>query len=342
MIVHLLRTFSEYTNVANDSDDQGWSQFLGQHRCDRTWTDLHEKPLVVVLGEAGIGKTIEFQNEAGRLREAGQVAFFIPLNQLSNADSWRLVLTGHDAEFDAWAASNELGYFFLDAVDEARLKSHADFERALTVVQQALGSNLARVRVAISSRVTDWSTPGVRSAVDARLAMPIGRALAAKAAAEAPLASPDSPTVALTAVGAAPSGDAFVISLDPLSNSEAHRCAEAFGLQDEDRFWTAVADGDYEFLATRPLDLRWRCRCKKYAADEGTIKQLQEAGKRVQKEPLPEETREAVGPVTDETVDVPVSAAPSWRGDPRKSAQNLAGSLEERMRVLIETPPDEL
>lgn len=229
MIIDLRRTFSEHTIAATDSDDQDWSQFLGERHGRRTWTDLHEKPLVVVLGEAGIGKTFEFQSEVGRLREAGQAAFFIPLNQLSNAESWQLVLTGHDAAFDAWAASDALGYFFLDAVDEARLKSHADFERALTVVQRELGSNLARVRVAISSRVTDWSTPGVRSAVDARLTKPIERALAAKAAAEAPL-KPDSPTVPVPAVSAAQSEEAFVVGLDPLSNSEAHRCAAAFGL----------------------------------------------------------------------------------------------------------------
>lgn len=28
-------------------------------------------------------------------------------------------------------------------------------------------------------------------------------------------------------------------------------------LQDEDEFWLTVDDGDHEFMATRPLDLRW-------------------------------------------------------------------------------------
>lgn len=247
MIVDLHRTFSEHTDSATDNDDQDWSQFfLGQRQGHKTWTDLYEKRLTVVLGEAGIGKTIEFQNEVGRLQASGLAAFFIPLNQLSEADSWQLALTGRDTEFADWIAGDEIGYFFLDAVDEARLRSHSDFERALTVVQRALGSNLDRVRIAISSRVTDWSIPGVRSVVDARLVKPIERALAAKAPAEAPLTSPNSLTVAVPAVGAAPSVDAFVVGLDPLSNSEAHRCAAAFGLQEGDQFWLAVADGDYE------------------------------------------------------------------------------------------------
>lgn len=168
MIIDLRRTFSEHTAAVADNDDQDWSQFLGQHQGRKTWADLYEKPLTVVLGEAGIGKTIEFRSEVGRLQAAGRAAFFIPLNQLGGADSWQLALTGRDTEFGAWAAGDETGYFFLDAVDEARLKAHSDLERALAVVHRALVSNLARVRVAISSRVTDWSAP--RGSVSGRRA----------------------------------------------------------------------------------------------------------------------------------------------------------------------------
>jgi hypothetical protein len=140
-----LLTEPRHTDASTNRDGLDWNEFFDGHHGRITWKDLHDKPVVVVLGEAGIGKTIEFQNEVGRLREAGQAAFFIPLNQLSDAESWRLSLTGDDNEFDVWAASDALGYFFLDAVDEARLKSHADFEKALAVIQRALGSNLARV-----------------------------------------------------------------------------------------------------------------------------------------------------------------------------------------------------
>ncbi|MFP3433572.1 hypothetical protein SB781_27710 [Paraburkholderia sp. SIMBA_061] len=277
MNIDLRRTFSEYTNSPTKSEDEDWLELLGQRQGRKTWSDLHEKPLVVVLGEAGIGKTIEFQSEVARLREVGRAAFFIPLNQLSDAESWKLVLTGFEAEFDAWAASDELGYVFLDAVDEARLKSHADLERALTVVQRALGSNFVRVRIAVSSRVTDWAISGVRSAVHARLVRPIERALAAKSAADAPLASTDLPTVTAAAAAATPTVEAFVVGLDPLSNAEARRCAEAYCVQDGDKFWEAVADGEYEFMATRPLDLRWMVVLWNQRRTLGTYLELIEA-----------------------------------------------------------------
>jgi hypothetical protein len=58
MNIDLHRTFSEHTSSGTQSDDEDWREFLGQSRGRRTWTDLHEKPVVVVLGEAGIGKTV--------------------------------------------------------------------------------------------------------------------------------------------------------------------------------------------------------------------------------------------------------------------------------------------
>lgn len=275
MIIDLIRTFSEYRE--SSSNDEDWSRYLDYRQGSRSWTDLRKYPIVVVLGEAGIGKTIEFQREVERHRSAGQTAFFIPLNQISDAESFQLVLTGHEAEFDEWVTSDELAYFFLDAVDESRLKSHSDFEKALSVVHRALGTNFARVRIAISSRITDWSTPEVRLAVDVRLTKPIERVRAAKAAVGAPSTAPESLTVVTPAPNAEPPMEAFVVSLDPLSNSEARRCAAAFRLEDEQQFWIAVSEGDYEFMATRPLDLRWMVVIWNHRRSLGTYRELIEA-----------------------------------------------------------------
>lgn len=257
MLIDLQRSFSEYASALADVQDEDWGAFLGLRKGGHAWSDLHERPLVVVVGEAGIGKTIEFKHEVARLTAEGKAAFFLPLNQLQESDSWTLALTGCDDAYTTWAASTALGYFFLDAVDEARLRSHADFERALTVVQRALGPHLWRVRVAISSRITDWSTASVRAAVDTRLAMPIQRAVGAKTASERPLSLDETSPVSLPTDGDTAKVEAFVVALDPLSNAEARRCAEAFALQDVELFWSAVEDGDYEFMATRPLDLHW-------------------------------------------------------------------------------------
>ena len=60
MQVDLKRTFSVAGDELKDSDD--WAHYFDQDSGKLTWKDLHEKQVTVVVGEAGIGKTIEFKN----------------------------------------------------------------------------------------------------------------------------------------------------------------------------------------------------------------------------------------------------------------------------------------
>lgn len=254
MQIELLRTFGVYTEPQLEEDEVDWHEYFGSNRNRRlTWEDLHQKRLTVVLGEAGIGKTVEFQLEAKRLTAAGRPAFLLPLNILRTKDDWQLALGDALPAFTTWQTSTEDAFFFLDAVDEARLQSHADFTRAVWIVRNALAPYMARVRLAISSRVTDWTVPEVGAAVATQLLQPINQAVA-RASACIPPADEQETT-------AEPQNESteelFVTTLDALSREEAQRCARHFGLQDEVAFWAAVDDGDYEFMASRPLDLRW-------------------------------------------------------------------------------------
>jgi hypothetical protein len=43
------------------------------------WTELLQHPRVLILAEAGSGKTAEMQEQAARLSAVGNTAFFIPL-----------------------------------------------------------------------------------------------------------------------------------------------------------------------------------------------------------------------------------------------------------------------
>lgn len=256
MLIPLHRTFSRFALRREDELETDWSDYLRRDGEGATWQDVHEQPLVVVLGEAGIGKTSEFSAECARLRDAGQFAFFLPLNQLADSASWELVLSGSQEQYDQWMASSEVAYFFLDAVDEARLTSHVAFEKALLVVAHALGNGIGRARIAISSRISDWTVLEVRSSVTTRIALPIARA---RVRAEAPAAheSAVQETVSISASVRVESIEPYVVTLDPLSEVEARRCADEFGVEEAELFWTAVSEGDYWFMATRPLDLRW-------------------------------------------------------------------------------------
>ena len=253
MQIDLHRTFSTARDLSEDVED--WSAYLGA-KGKLTWSELHDKALVVVVGEAGIGKTIELTLEAQRLRHEGKRAYFLALNQLTDSESWGMSLGDSFEDFQQWKASDETGYFLFDAVDEARLTGHATFVRALQVAQGAMRGSFARVRIVISSRITDWSLEGVRDAVAAYLARSIDAAISVSKDLRPENNEAD---VTLT-FDETPGGEPttpLVVSLDSLSALEAARLADAFGVKDATGFWDAVHDGGYGFMATRPLDLRW-------------------------------------------------------------------------------------
>lgn len=255
-------------------DGEDWSDYLGLAKGKLTWKDLRDKPLAVVLGQAGIGKTVEFELEVQRLRSAGKAAFCVALNQLVNPQSWRRALAESYDGYEQWKASNETAYFFLDAVDEARLKGQADFVQALSEVLLALSKCMSRVRFVISSRPTDWSNDGVRAAVDKYLGKPIGAALSVLNEAPASAIGTFGTTVNVVRLSAANAIEPLVASLEPLSISEAKRLAEAFGVQEAKAFWDTVSDGSYAFMATRPLDLGWMVRLWNEKRSLGTYREL--------------------------------------------------------------------
>lgn len=252
--VDLQRTFSLAKDQPAERDD--WLEILrpGSHKL--TWKDLHEKPVTVVVGEAGIGKTIEFKNEVGRLQTGDEAAFFIELNQLSNRDSWEVALEQSENAYALWQDSSEEGYFFLDAVDEARLTTHAAFITALKVVLASLRQRLARVHIVISSRWTDWSIEDVRTTVEELLVIPIETARRAARIVPEGKFGEEAPTLQVEQPSSDARDEAFVVSIDPLLRREADKLARAFGVVDERGFWDAVDDGNYDYMATRPLDLQ--------------------------------------------------------------------------------------
>lgn len=276
MRIDLERSFSIARDGAEDTEDL--LRYFRKGKGEFSWSNLHDKPLVVVIGEAGIGKTVEFDNEVARLQREGKPAFFVSLNQVLDKDAWAVAVEDSASNYAEWEKSSDVGYFFLDAVDEARLRRHADFQNALSVIRVNLRNHMARVRVAISSRVTDWAVEDVRDAVRKYLVFPIEAALRAAAAVEASTGvdSRAGDVVQMPQETATERVDPFVVSLDALSRTEAERLAGAFQVVDAQEFWAAVDDGNYEFMATRPLDLEWMVRLWNGKHSLGTYSQLVE------------------------------------------------------------------
>lgn len=282
MHIELNRTFGKYTEPQHEDEDVDWYQHFTSNPRRLIWNDLHRANVTVVLGEAGIGKTAELRLQAARMKALGRPSFFIALNELATVD-WELALEDELASYQAWLYGSQDGFFFLDAVDEARLQTHDDFKRAILAVRAAVAPNLQHTKVVISSRVTDWTELDVQRIVTTHLLKPINQARA-RALETTTTKFSKQPNLQVVRGEGSESFEASgsreelnVVTLDALSKEDAYRCARYYKLEDEAGFWSAVDEGDYEFMASRPLDLQWMVRLWNQRRVLGTYAELIEA-----------------------------------------------------------------
>ncbi|UUQ64407.1 ATP-binding protein [Pseudomonas fuscovaginae UPB0736] len=160
--VELNRTFHEFSQLT-DNDDVVHRSLLGVGSL--TWTDLISHHRVVLLSEAGSGKSTEIRNIARSLRVDGKPAFFIRLEYVVDGLEGAFEEGTYD-ELLQWLKGSNEGWILLDSVDEARLHSPSDFERAIRKLGSEIGAAKQRAHLIITSRTTAW-----RSKTDLGLCM---------------------------------------------------------------------------------------------------------------------------------------------------------------------------
>ncbi len=159
--IELHRTFHQFNNDPNSTDDDESYDFLTEYSSGAgnttTWDKLTQKYRVVLLAEAGAGKTQELRQAAIKLRSENKTSFFIRLEYI--ADNFETSFEENSfEEFKNWLDSNEEGWILLDSVDEARLKSPNDFETAVRKISHELSGALGRTHIIITSRINAWRT----------------------------------------------------------------------------------------------------------------------------------------------------------------------------------------
>jgi hypothetical protein len=93
--VKVNRSFSPFLESDTSESEYEHHFRLGDIHKSIHWNELLEKRMVVIWGEAGIGKTYEFRNKAENLEQDGKFAFFIPLNLLDEPDGFCNALIDH-------------------------------------------------------------------------------------------------------------------------------------------------------------------------------------------------------------------------------------------------------
>jgi hypothetical protein len=252
--VELNRTFHELSKNAGDSDDVDLHQAIhvGKHL---SWAALTKEFRVIVLSEAGTGKTEEIRHVAATLRGDGKAAFFLRLEHIPN-DFEDAFEVGAFEEFEAWLASGNEGWLLLDSVDEARLRHPGDFELAIQKLGRRIAAAQQRVRIVITGRTTAWRPKTDLDHCITHLRYEPSRVTAEELADQLDQKGPglgyhteDQPEKKELSVFK-------IVALDDLDSRQIEIFAAARGIKNTKAFLDAVERADAWSFTARPQDLQ--------------------------------------------------------------------------------------
>ena len=218
------------------------------------WETISARRRVVILAEAGSGKTVEMREQARLRTEAGQFAFYATVEDvgrdgldsaLGHADRARLV---------SWRGSDDSAWFFVDSVDEAKL-SGIRLERAIRRMADGIAGGDRRAHVILSGRLTDWEFRRDFGRFNEGLPVPKDHVFPPPPTAEQVLIStlrrerPNPP--------AATAEHPLVVLMAPMDPDRVRLFAAAKGAPDLDVFLAQIEAANLWGFAGRPLDLDW-------------------------------------------------------------------------------------
>lgn len=238
----------------SDADQQSFLVSLGWSK-GATWEDLLRSKRVLMISEAGAGKTYECREQADRLRAAGEAAFFVELATLASTDLRNTLDDEEEARLDAWISSqSDVATFFLDSIDELNL-SLGSFEQALKRFKKGIVSQLGRARIVITTRPIPFDQQLVRRLLPIPLVPPT---------------EPNEETFAKIAMGDHQTqqagekdeeavGDWRTVALMPLSDAQIIEFARIQGVEEPEALLGDLKRRNAQEFARRPQDLIELC-----------------------------------------------------------------------------------
>lgn len=249
--IELHRTFHELSkhNIKNDDEDISRALGFGGRF---SLPNLIKEYRLIILSEAGSGKTYEIRNVAHTLREKRKPAFFLRLEHIPS-DFEDVFEIGTYEAFEEWLASGEEGWLLLDSVDEARLRNPGDFELAIRKLSRRISTAKDRTHIVITGRTTAWRPKSDLAYCTAHLPYAV-----ATTSERDPQTDDDGSEVRLQTETETQDRAKFVfkiVSLDDLTSDQIAVFAKARGIEDSKAFLDAVERADAWSFTSRPQDL---------------------------------------------------------------------------------------
>jgi hypothetical protein len=235
--IPLERTFSL---LRTPSSDKSLSEEDFEQTTSFSWEDLRSHDRVVILAEAGAGKTTEIKMQVTTLRNEGHDAFFLVLENLKDEFEFAFhPIWGPFGDFNAWKNTYRTGYFFLDSVDEAKMNCERDFRKAITRFAKHLSPYMSRIKIVITSRIAAWKpTSDLRDITEL-----LGNGSSCKLSNISTNDNDDGKT------------PFTVVALDSLSHRQIESFASKRNVSNISGFLASLEKHDSFSFATRPLDL---------------------------------------------------------------------------------------
>ena len=248
--IELDRTFHELPTRSGENDDAAVSRsFLFGSEPIR-WPDLIKEYRLIILSEAGSGKTTEIHNVARTLRAEGKPAFFLRLEHIPR-DFDVAFDEGTYEDFEEWLESGEEGWLLLDSVDEARLRHPRDFELAIRRLSSRIETARDRTHIVITTRPQAWRPKTDLDYCTEHL--PFG----APAISESVLQADDD-SIGSIQIETKEEKDRQVfkiVAFDDLNREQIAVFVKARGIEDSKAFLDAVERADAGSFTSRPQDL---------------------------------------------------------------------------------------
>jgi hypothetical protein len=273
--IELDRRFIEYAE--DDGSDPELRFYLRSEIAGQLdWAALLRRRRVVILAEAGSGKTEEIRHQTRCRSEAGCFAFYATVEDVGCEGLEGALSQADRVRFAAWRESQQPGCFFLDSIDEAKL-NRVRLDTALRRVADGIAGATGRAHIVLSGRYSDWEFQRDLGRLSHHLPIPDDRVIP-------PAPSPDDllirtirrerpPTDETETSAEAP----LVVAMAPLNPTQIQIFASAKGAPNVEDFLAQIEAANLWSFARRPLDLDWLVQFWREKGRLGTLTEMLEA-----------------------------------------------------------------
>jgi hypothetical protein len=249
--IELDRTFHELSKDDCENDDVDISRAFGFGE-RLGWSGLIKEYRLVILSEAGSGKTTEIRNVTRMLRKQGTSAFFLRLEHIPRDFEDAFEVGTYEA-FEKWLPSGEEGWLFLDSVDEARLRNPGDFELAIRKLSRKISTAKDRTHIVITGRTIAWRP---KTDLDYCIAhLPYAMSATSERDRQAEDDASEGSLQSETETHDSAKPVFKVVALDDLTSDQIKLFAKVRGIEDSKTFIDAVERADAWTFTSRPQDL---------------------------------------------------------------------------------------